>query len=86
MAVSFRLYSRTGCHLCDEMLQELEVLQRTSAGAFTVDILDIDRDVETQRRYSLRIPVLTAKASGEVVCETRFNKQSFLAYLTGTAR
>ena len=86
MAVSFRLYSRAGCHLCDEMLQELEALQRTTAGVFTVDILDIDRDAETQRRYSLRIPVLTAKASGVVVCETRFNKQFFLDYLTGTAR
>ena len=86
MPVTFRLYSRAGCHLCDEMLKELEALQRTTMGTFTVEVLDIDRDPETQRRYSLRIPLLTAGTGGKVLCETRFQRQSVLDYLAESTR
>jgi len=85
MAVKLSLYSRAGCHLCDEMLKELEALRCTTAETFTVEILDIDRDPETQRRYSLRIPVLTAEAGTKVLCETRFHRQSVLDYLAAAA-
>ena len=86
MAVKLRLYSRTDCHLCDEMVKELEALRRTTAQTFTVEILDIDRDPETQRHYSLRVPVLTAAAGGKILCETRFHRQSVLDYLTVATR
>ena len=86
MAVKFRLYSRAGCHPCDEMLKELEALRRTTTGAFTVEVLDIDRDPETQRHYSLCVPVLTALASGEVVCESHFHRQAVLDFLATMAR
>jgi len=82
MTVKLWLYSRAGCHLCDEMLKELEALQRTTAGIFTVDVLDIGRDPELHRRYSLRIPVLAVAASGEVLCEARFNRKAVLDHLT----
>jgi thioredoxin-like negative regulator of GroEL len=86
MPVILRLYSRTGCHLCDEMLKELETLQQTKAGTFTVEILDIDLDQDMQRRYSLRIPLLTAGTGGKVLCENRFQRQSVLDYLAETTR
>ena len=86
MPVMLRLYSRAGCHLCGEMLMELEALRLTKAGIFTVEILDIDRDPEIQRRYSLRIPLLTAGAGGKVLCENRFQRQSVLDYLAETTR
>ena len=84
MAVKLRLYSRAGCHLCAAMLQELKALQRARMGTFTVEVLDIDRDPEIQLRYCLRIPVLTGLADGEVLCETRFDRNSVLEYLAGT--
>ena len=86
MPVMLRLYSRAGCHLCDEMLKELEALRLAKAGTFTVEILDIDRDPEIQRRYSLRIPLLTAGTSGKVLCENHFQRQSVLDYLAETTR
>ena len=86
MVVKLRLYGRAGCHLCDEMLKELETLRRTTADTFTVEVLDIDRKPETQRRYGLRIPVLTAETGGKVLCETRFHRQSVLDYLASTTR
>lgn len=81
MPARLRLYTRAGCHLCDEMLRDLEAFRRTGSVAFTVEIQDIDLDPETQRRYSLRIPVLTALDSGKVLCESRFNRQTVVDYL-----
>lgn len=86
MVLKFRLYTRAGCHLCEEMLQELEALRQTTSEAFAVEILDIDRDPETQRHYALRIPVLTAETGGKVLCETRFHRQSVLDYLAASKR
>ncbi|HEY8521240.1 MAG TPA: glutaredoxin family protein [Gammaproteobacteria bacterium] len=51
------LYSRPGCHLCEEMLAELEPLVR---GRAEVRIVDVSGDPELERRYGLRIPVLVA--------------------------
>lgn len=49
------LYSRHQCHLCDEMLAELEPLIE---GKARVDIVDIDTDESLSRRFGWLIPVL----------------------------
>jgi hypothetical protein len=49
------LYSRPGCHLCEELAAELEPLLR---GRATVELKDVDESVALERRYGLRIPVL----------------------------
>jgi glutaredoxin len=56
------LYTRPGCHLCDETRATLEALlaQRVGAGA-TVPALqerNIDDDEDWQRRYAFTIPVV----------------------------
>ena len=51
------LYSRPGCHLCDELAEQLAPLLR---GRADVRVADIDGDRELKKRYGLRIPVLTA--------------------------
>jgi hypothetical protein len=51
------LYSRPGCHLCEELLAELEPLLRPGV---SVETVDVDGDVALERRYGLRIPVLVA--------------------------
>ncbi|MBN1238444.1 MAG: glutaredoxin family protein [Gammaproteobacteria bacterium] len=50
------LYSRPGCHLCEELEAELAPL---IAGRAAVEIVDISDDPGLERRYGLRIPVLT---------------------------
>jgi glutaredoxin len=51
------LYSRPGCHLCDEARAALErVRARTS---FTVREIDISTDDSLHKRYLERIPVVT---------------------------
>lgn len=61
----FTLYSRPGCHLCQDLEQELRKLQ-TELG-FRLAVVDIDRDAALVERWGRRVPVLTCK--GEVVCE-----------------
>jgi hypothetical protein len=54
------LYTRPGCHLCDEA-RELIALAG-GGNAFTE--IDINSDGELVRRYGLRIPVLADADSG----------------------
>ena len=49
------LYSRPGCHLCEDAAAQLEPLLR---GRATLEVVDVDGSVDLERRYGLRIPVL----------------------------
>lgn len=54
---SLKLFSRPGCHLCEELAEALvPVLQ----GRAEVRIVNIDDNIELKKRYGLRIPVLAA--------------------------
>ncbi|HEY6722021.1 MAG TPA: glutaredoxin family protein, partial [Burkholderiales bacterium] len=49
------LYSRSGCHLCDEMILAL----RLQLGPdFPVVIVDVDSDPALELRYGERVPLL----------------------------
>ena len=54
------LYSRPGCHLCEELEAELHEL--LGGRAVRVSVVDISGDPDLERRYGVRIPVL---ADGE---------------------
>ena len=50
------LYSRTYCHLCDDMAAALAPL--ASAHGFTVEVVDVDASPALEARYGERVPVL----------------------------
>jgi len=52
------LYSRPGCHLCDDMKTIIARVAAAMPGALYVDEIDISRDAELERRYGQEIPVL----------------------------
>ena len=52
------LYSRPGCHLCDEMKAVVARVVRESATPVTIDEVDISTDADLEARYGLEIPVL----------------------------
>lgn len=58
----FTLYSRSYCHLCDDMLQALRAFDVD--GAFTIDVIDVDADPELVARYDELVPVLLASRDG----------------------
>jgi glutaredoxin len=50
------VYSRPGCHLCDEMKAVADRVAQSIP--FTIDIIDISNDPRLEARYALEIPVL----------------------------
>jgi hypothetical protein len=51
----FILYSRSWCHLCDDLLQALRAL---IGEGYRVDIIDVDADPALVERYDELVPVL----------------------------
>ena len=63
-AGSLRIYSRPGCHLCEQMIEELLPLVR---GKLQIEVVDIDSRSDWREKYDTRIPVLEYDAG--FVCQ-----------------
>jgi hypothetical protein len=70
--------SRDGCHLCEQMLQELAGLERAAAIP-PVKVLDVDSDPAMARQYGLKVPVLLL--DGSVICHYTLNSNELLRLL-----
>lgn len=71
------LYTRQGCHLCDQFLLELSLDLGLLADGLTV--VDVDADESLAARYGLRVPVL--EAGGTVICEAAYDRDRVRAAL-----
>lgn len=54
--ISISLYSRPGCHLCDDMKAVVDRVARTVP--LEVEIIDVSADPALEARYGLEVPVL----------------------------
>ena len=70
MNMLLTIYSRPGCHLCDEMKAIVAQVARTVSLA--VEEVDISSDPELERRYGLEIPVLFVE--GKKVAKYRIDE------------
>lgn len=52
------VYMRSYCHLCEDMLRQLQPHQQLLG--FELDIVDIDGEPGLEQAYGRRVPVLTA--------------------------
>jgi glutaredoxin len=52
-----RLYTKPGCHLCEEAKREM--LQAGIADEYTFEEVNIEDDREAYERYRFEIPVIT---------------------------
>ena len=57
-------YTRTGCHLCEIMLEELLPLIR---GRVEIELRDIDSLADWREKYDIRVPVI--EYDGQLVSE-----------------
>ena len=67
------IYSRPGCHLCDEMKAIVMRVVGPMAGRVAVNEVDISGNPDLEAQYGLEIPVLTVdgkKAAKYRVTET----------------
>ena len=56
--LALTIYSRPGCHLCDDMKALVRRIVDRSAEPIAIDEIDISTDPELEARYGLEIPVL----------------------------
>ena len=56
MAAVVTLYGRPGCHLCDEAKAALDRV--TAASGESWSELSVDTDIELEREYGERLPVI----------------------------
>lgn len=54
--IRLKLYSRTGCHLCEDMEEVLRALQGELG--FRLDCIDVDSDPGLIEAYGTLVPVL----------------------------
>lgn len=64
MTCKLTLYSRTYCHLCDDMFAALEVLR--GEFVFEVAVVDVDADPVLEMKYDELVPVLAAEDGAEL--------------------
>ena len=73
------IYSRPGCHLCEEMKA---VIEKVKAGQ-PVDLheVDISGDPELERRYGPEIPVL--EIDGKKIAKYRIDERALARAIRG---
>jgi hypothetical protein len=52
------VYTRAGCHLCDDAIA---VVREVAAGRAHVELVDIDTDPQLVARYTVRVPVVAVE-------------------------
>ena len=68
-----KLYTRPGCHLCDEAKREMAAAD--CADSYELEEIDVDTDPELRRRYGWDIPVVTV--DGALAFKHRLTRQDF---------
>ena len=82
--IALTLYSRPGCHLCDEMKTIVQRVARASSDAVTIDEIDISTDADLEARYGLDIPVLLI--DGKKAAKYRVTEEELTRILRGRHR
>ena len=78
MTVRLLLYSRSYCHLCDDMAKALEPLRESMN--FCVEIIDVDADPALEALHGEKVPVL-ADDEGLEICHYFLDMDRLRAHL-----
>jgi glutaredoxin len=79
--VILTLYSRPGCHLCEEMKTVVQRATRAAAKPITIEEIDISTDPALEERYGLEIPVLLI--DGRKAAKYRVTEEALTRLLRG---
>ena len=66
-----RVYSRPGCHLCEQLVEDLLPMTR---GKLELDVVDIDTRPDWQDEYGSRIPVVDF--AGKFICQYSLDEEA----------
>ena len=77
MPARLSLYTRRGCHLCEDMEQIVSELEAELH--FVTEIIPIDNNAALERDYGSRVPVLMM--GHNMICEYFLDKQALIQVL-----
>jgi glutaredoxin len=77
--IALTIYSRPGCHLCDEMKAVVKIVARSVP--LNLEEIDISTDPALEARYGLEIPVLLVE--GKKAAKYRIGEGELLKVLVG---
>jgi glutaredoxin len=77
--IAITIYSRPGCHLCEEMKATIQRVADREHVSIAVDDIDISTNPELESRYGLEIPVLLV--DGTKTAKYRVTEQEFARML-----
>lgn len=58
-AAQVTVYTRDGCHLCDEAIETIERVAASLPRSVDLETVDVDADAELRERYGERVPYVT---------------------------
>jgi glutaredoxin len=79
--IAVTIYSRPGCHLCDDMKALLTKVNRSIP--LSIEEIDIYADDELEELYGLEIPVLFVE--GKKIAAGRITEDALVRILTSRA-
>jgi hypothetical protein len=71
------VYSRHGCHLCEQLIEELLPVAQ---GRAEIEVRDIDTREDWRAAYDTRVPVV--EYDGRVVCQYHLDREALAAALS----
>ena len=74
--IALTIYSRPGCHLCDEMKAVVLRVAHATAAAIAIEAVDITTHPELEALYGLEIPVLLV--NGKKVAKYRITDEQLM--------
>jgi glutaredoxin len=77
------LYTRPGCHLCEEMKVIVERVIRNTRVAAQIEEIDIANHPDLEKRYGLQIPVLLV--NGKKAAKYRISEMELTRMLISRA-
>ena len=82
--IHLTLYSRPGCHLCDEMKETVQRVARAfTLAPVNIVMIDISDDPALEAQYGLEIPVLLV--DGKKAAKYRVKEEEMRKLLAGRA-
>ena len=74
-----QVFSRRGCHLCEQLIEELLPLIR---GRLELAVCDIDTREDWRNEYDTRVPVV--KYDGDLICQYHLDRDALTRILSNT--
>jgi hypothetical protein len=73
---NIQIFSRPGCHLCEQLIEEISPLLRGRAG---LEVLNVDTREDWRQEYGTRVPVV--EFDGDFVCQYELDRSALQGVL-----